>query len=83
MGNQIVVDERAGLRNLVQNVTDFAEFSGMVMGDKWIDNRQLLLYLVSQRDVTSMFRCFRSKNILSHGRIIIPLFLYNLPDFKR
>ena len=54
VSNQIVVDQRAGFRNLVQDVADSAEFSTVLMGDKWIDNQQLTLYLVSQRDVTSV-----------------------------
>ncbi len=45
--NQNVVDQGAGFGNLVQNITDFSEFSGVFVGGKWIDNRQLLLYLVS------------------------------------
>jgi len=54
----------------------------MFVGEKWIGNRQLLLYLVSRRDVTFVFRCFLSQGILSNGRIIISLFLFNLTVFR-
>jgi len=57
---QIVVDQCAGLRHLVQKVADAAEFSCVFMVDKGIDNRQLFLYLLSQRDVTSMCKLFPS-----------------------
>ncbi len=67
MSDQIVVNKGGGHGDFIEKITDSAEFSRVFVGDKGIDNWQLVLYLLSQRDVTSMLRCFYGKNILSHG----------------
>lgn len=60
MSDQIIVDQRGGPWCVVQNVADSAEFSTVFVGDKWVDNQQLVMYLVSQRGVTSMFKMLLS-----------------------
>jgi len=58
VSGQIVVDQGCRRGHAIQKVGDSAEFSTVFMGDKRIDKRALLLYLVSQRDVTSMCKMF-------------------------
>lgn len=60
MGYQILVNQAASLGELIQEVSDSAEFSSMFVVDKRVDEQHLFLYLVSQRDVTSMFKVFPS-----------------------
>ena len=56
----------------------------MFVVDKWIDNRhagRCIFFLNGM--LPPCVGCFLGKNILSHGRIIIPFFLYNLHVSKR
>lgn len=55
MESQLLVAE-AGHRHTAENRIHLTEFLGMLVSNVRVDNRQLIVYIILQQDVTSIYK---------------------------